>query len=965
MRCRLSVGRAEVDRPTHPEILGGGWPSESWTLMLQHAPFSPSSTQDESLPFNNLDPFTAKQMAALQATSIAKAGNRSAPGGVTSASYFGGLSTHQMLPSHGHSALTTEPTGDYPQSLQLQGNPSSLSNMNPAPSQQQQFPQRKRAFLQRLGNLMVSRGTPLPPQLTGVPYPPTVDPSGSPWRTLDVSNSDIGVVRLASRDVDVFRLWLLVQQAGGGVKVNEQGMWPQLLPHFDLPEQFMQPNGKAQATAAALRHYYNAIIGPFEDLYRKDGPAREQQRALQQSRIPGGMPMPGVSQPRTNMPGMSGPIPPVGTLPAMGGNTSSGMMGQPTAGSALQPTDISLGGMQFSQGLAQSSQGPLMPVNSAPDSRALGSMDATGTEGISIPMATSGSSGSVSESEADGRKRKVEELEERNGKRARQKIGDNSDPRNVCQPGLTLYHLSSTDCSIKTVQSGSNGQISSMDTTARIRQPSRRKIIYTPYVREVDTAGGRSVDAIQQDLALASQKPLKDLSEWGTVDVEALTMSLRSRLSTELSYALTTFTVLALVRIKEGAFVLSQAPDLFEELLDLLEEVAFDGFEDSEEEGHPDTPIITHRALMNTLVEEGSSPFASLSPKQGLKEPSSGPQQRSADIILAITNIIRNLALAPENHDYLARHDRLLCIVLRLCSLKRPAANGLPTPLSAALSLNDLIIIRKDIVHLLVNIGPAVRLSSTPSSPSPLDMRRARRAYELLASYFIEATEAVAPYACILLTSLPTHLHGSKPPLMVDSALEVFTRVTHSDDNRMTLCKSIPQLWLWSTAEALVHRLPLDNSDFQVVGRGEWLAYLERVIMSLYSICFFAPPAVKNRLKTDRQLCFTKVFLRLMKKMSIHSSPDSRGNFSVALRRAVETLKLVDDAGDSFDTSSSTMPTLTFGMGYGEHGEARVEKGMGLLSGYQEEITWGLMVQDMDELVFSELVSLVRVEPNP
>lgn len=42
------------------------------------------------MPFN-LDPYAAKQMALLQATSLAKAGNRSAPGG-TSASYFGGMS---------------------------------------------------------------------------------------------------------------------------------------------------------------------------------------------------------------------------------------------------------------------------------------------------------------------------------------------------------------------------------------------------------------------------------------------------------------------------------------------------------------------------------------------------------------------------------------------------------------------------------------------------------------------------------------------------------------------------------------------------------------------------------------------------------------------------------------------------------------------------------------------------------
>ena len=78
----------------------------------------------------------------------------------------------------------------------------------------------------------------------------------------------------------------------------------------------------------------------------------------------------------------------------------------------------------------------------------------------------------------------------------------------------------------------------------------------------------------------------------------------------------------------------------------------------------------------------------------------------------------------------------------------------------------------------------------------------------------------------------------------------------------------------------------------------------------------------------------------------------------------IQALKLVDEAGDSFDVTPSTMPTLAFGMGYGEHGESRVEKGMGLLSGYQEEITWGLMMQrEVDDLLFTELSSLVRVQP--
>lgn len=504
-----------------------------------------------------------------------------------------------------------------------------------------------------------------------------------------------------------------------------------------------------------------------------------------------------------------------------------------------------------------------------------------------------------------------------------------------------------------------------MNAPIRLRQPSRRKITYIPYARELDTAGGRDLDLIQQEYVRASQRPVRELAEWGPVDMEALTMSLRSRISTELSYALTTFTLLTVLRIKDGAFFVSQAPDFFEELLDLLEEVAFNGQpEEEDDDDHPDTPIVTHHELINSLLEEGSDTFAGLKPKQGVKDPSRGPQQRPGDIILAITNIIRNVAVAAENQDYLARHSRLLSIALRLCSLKRPSENSTPTPLSPALSLNDLVVVRKDVINFLLSVGIAVRLSSTPSSPSIPEMRRARRAYELLVSYFIDPAEAVAPHACFLLSGVPVHLHVSRPPLMVECALDVFTRLAHTDDNRLTLCKAIPPQWLWPTVEALVHRLPIDDTDFQMLQRGvDWIAYLERVVLSLYSIAFLAPPATKKRMKTDRQLSFTKVFLRMIKKISTHSPPDIRSTLVVALRRAIETLKLVDDAGDSFDASPSTMPTLAFGMGYGEHGEARVEKGMGLLSGYQEEITWGLMMQkDVDDLLFSELVSLVRVE---
>jgi hypothetical protein len=78
------------------------------------------------------------------------------------------------------------------------------------------------------------------------------------------------------------------------------------------------------------------------------------------------------------------------------------------------------------------------------------------------------------------------------------------------------------------------------------QQPSRRKIKYVPLAREVETFGGQDLKFIEAEKAnLPQQQPLRDINEWGNVDTEALTMSICSRLSTELLYALTTFMLLS------------------------------------------------------------------------------------------------------------------------------------------------------------------------------------------------------------------------------------------------------------------------------------------------------------------------------------------------------------------------------------------------------------------------------------
>ncbi|KAI8995524.1 hypothetical protein BD414DRAFT_479785 [Trametes punicea] len=836
---------------------------------------------------------------------------------------------------------------------------------NPAAMQQQVYQQRKRNWLNGLATLMVQRGTPLPPQLTGVPFPPNYDPANMPWKSLEVSPTDIGVIRLAGKDVDLFRLWTMIIQAGGGHKVSQKGAWPLVMQQFDLPEAMPAPNNPAelQPTAAVLERYYNALLGPFEEAYRKNMMEHSQRAAIAAGRMPGAQQ--GQMNPQARPGGLPG-MPGQNALPAGGGSggVAAGMNMMPQPSNAGQSMDGSISG-QFrpAQAISTPFQPPnsvaaggsgMMPANGAPPP--LPGINANGMPvakmqqgGFPAMPGSAGPNGSGDlEHDLESRKRKMQEAVESEAKRVRQKTGgsDVSDSRSSVAPPPSV-----------------EGPVAPT-VTRTIRQPSRRKIEYVPYAREVETAGGRDLQAIQSEWHRMSTKPVRHIDEWGQVDIDALTLSLRSRVSTEVSYALTTFTILTLLRAPDQGrgFPIVQAPDLLDEMVDLVEDLAFD---EDEDEGYPDgdpSPIVTHKELVNSVVEEGTKPFAALERKQGARHFDYGPRHRPAEIILVVLNIIRNLSVANENQEYLAKHPKLLHVLLRLCALAPPEENASPKPRASVLSLTDLINIRKDVMNVLLNIALHVNLS--PASPSKQLLLTVRRAYEVLASYIVDVTEAVSPFQTILQTGIPPAVHQPKPPALADMALETFSRFTLPDDNRHVVSRAVPQAWLWTLLEALVHRLPVADSDFQVIMRDVWLTYVERLIMALYSLAFLAPPDVKARAKRDGQLGFAKVMLRLVKKFTVHAPPELRHHFAISVRRAIEAMKVVDDAEDAFDQSrGSAVPPLAFGMGYGEHGDNRVERGMGLLSGYQEDITLGLMMHPelVDAMLFSELESLVRV----
>lgn len=491
------------------------------------------------------------------------------------------------------------------------------------------------------------------------------------------------------------------------------------------------------------------------------------------------------------------------------------------------------------------------------------------------------------------------------------------------------------------------------------RQLSRRKIEYVPLERELETHGGRDLRVLEDDLSL--RKSLRDVNEWGKVDIEAVTMSLRSRISTEISYALTTLSLISTMKgqVQGTGFPVAQCEDLMEELLDLLEDEAFDGVPDQANQLADTTHITTHREIMNLIHEEELEPFVCLKERrQGAKDRSQGPKPRTAHTIMTVMNILRNLTIFTDNSGFMANHERFLDLFLRVSSIV--LLDGKPRPASSALSLSDLVVVRRDTLHALINVASMVHLSPTPI-PSKSSIRMTRRAFDLIASYLVDPTDAVSPIAYVKAIGMPQN-GPIKPPSLPEAALQVFTVLAHPDSNRRILSQTIPHPRLYALFESMVYRLPVGDLDFQLMSQETWLGYLEKVIMSIYAIGFLSPPSLKRKIKADRSLGFGKVMLRMVQKFLLTGGPQWRAVFMISAKRAVEAMKIIDEARDSFDTSQSTAPTLAFGMGWGDAGDSGPEKGTGLLGGHLD-VTWDLLMQrEVDEAMFSELESLSRVE---
>ncbi|KAJ3936362.1 MAG: hypothetical protein NXY57DRAFT_985972 [Lentinula lateritia] len=775
-------------------------------------------------------------------------------------------------------------------------------SQNPAPRPSQPsntFKEKSSNFIYSLATVFAKRNQPLPPSLTGIPTP-TYDPINSPFKDIE-AGSEHGSFRLAGKDINIFHLWTMIWHRGGMGNVGkDNNAWAAILQVFDIPE----------SALPTLVQIYSKILLPFESMYRQN--LMEQQKKAQAMR----------QAAASSTPSANNQHPPTST------NTMS-----PQRGS----------GMGFP---------PSQPPSSSVPSSSI--QISTG-----LPPIDGGSAildGPTLDQDLQGLKRKLEQEEE--VKRTRQKT-ETADSVLPAGSASDQAFVGPSD-----VNPGPTAQAptpATMTGHPRTRQElSRRKIEYKPLVRDIETYGGRDLKQVEVELHHSNRRPLRDINDWGTIDIDALTLSIRSKLSIELSYALTTLTLLSTMKgqTPTSGFPINNCPDLFEEVLDLVEDLAFDDVTDSPEAINlQDNPhIVTNREIVDIVYELETQPFAVLERRQGSKHPDLGPRQRPANLILTVINIIRNLSVFGDNVPFLANQPRLLDLLLRVCGVSEKASSYIPT--SPVLSLIDCLAIRKDVLYILSLLAPAIRLPEGTTSLSTV-----RRIFNLITSYLVDPAEAVSPIACVQLAGVP--LGGNlRPPSLADIALEVFTRLAHSDGNRLVFSKAVSRPSLWCLFVSLVHRLPLQDLDFQLISREIWLSYVEKIVMALYTLGFIFTPELKSKAKTDRSLGFKNVMMRIIQKLFVQNGAESRQFFIIIVRRIIETLKIIDDAEDSFDNTKGVVSTLSFGMGYGEVGENDIERGTGLLGGYTD-IGWNILLcreVQHDDVMFSELESLIRIE---
>lgn len=453
----------------------------------------------------------------------------------------------------------------------------------------------------------------------------------------------------------------------------------------------------------------------------------------------------------------------------------------------------------------------------------------------------------------------------------------------------------------------------------------RFKVEYKPLQHEIQTYGGWNLAHVNHlHNSIRSQRQVVGVDDLGVVDIEALCMCLRSRLSTEVSYALTVLDILSMPGEGEdkGGLGLAHCGELLDELVDLVEECAFgdDGWQGWREfaDLSPFSSSVTRpskitfgqilkgkwRADHSTLSDLANDMDHDISVDHLDRPPASAawgyaltPRKRIETVHVG-TNLLRNFSMMGDNFEYMTASKSFLDLVARLGDLQlvKPEVTD-PSYPAAPFSLSDVLRIRKDSLDIFFNLASDIDLSS-------LGVDTAHRIFDLFAS-FLSTSDLTTPSR--LITQPPTFAHQApQASPLVEMVLDGFARMTLSDRNRRVL-RQVSTPLIADLFETLVKMLPFSfTEERRLRSTPYWLEYYAKISFCIYNIAFAA--SLNQRVLLRNSNGVSTILPRMVEHLAMDSAvgPPTIG---IICRRLCEVMGILNGS----DSLANDGTEMTFG----------------------------------------------------
>ncbi len=440
-------------------------------------------------------------------------------------------------------------------------------------------------------------------------------------------------------------------------------------------------------------------------------------------------------------------------------------------------------------------------------------------------------------------------------------------------------------------------------------------------------------------------------------------MSLRSRIGSEMSYALTALSMLSMPGVDptdKGGLGLMHCGELLSDLVDLVEAAAFgeDGWEalkDRMEISEPamDPANITlsslakgkwpahHASLIALSLDIGrSSDVAADSADQDLTYSANTMSNKERCKITVVgLKLLRNFSMMNDNYKFMCASPAFLNLVGRLADLQLAGKQNHGD--DAIFTLADLMRMRKDILQILNNLSFDINLETLPLDTTT-------RFMQVLLSFLED--EHVTP-SWHRINEFGRDVKPTLIPPHIDLAVETLSRLALMDCNRLCI-RRLPQDVLSRTFTTLVRLLPLTVHDLMRMRTMPiWVEFQARVATAIYNVAFLAEPSLRSRMRGTPGV--VAVLTRVIRHISM--IPGVGGPLGIINRRLGEALGALNSKADVYNEAIG----MTFGANAGvggwtmSHGESAEP---GLLA-CEEELAMMMACRGdaFDSRVFGEL----------